>query len=138
MTFWTYMLHCADRSFYVGHTDNLEVRIGQHEVGQITGYTQSRQPIKLVWSQAFGTRMEALEAERQIKGWNRAKKLALIREDWSLISTLARSNQESKALRQAQRERSYFWKTTSIPSAAASSPSSAPPMRASPRWSTRS
>ncbi|GLV21125.1 hypothetical protein TomMM35A_09840 [Sphingobium sp. TomMM35A] len=51
-------------------------------------------PIKLVWSQEFGTRMEALEAERQIKGWGRAKKLALIREDWSLISTLARSKEE--------------------------------------------
>ena len=91
MPFWTYMLHCADRSFYVGHTDNLETRIGQHEAGTITGYTQTRLPVKLVWSQSFGTRIEAMEAERQIKGWSRAKKLALIREDWSLISELARS-----------------------------------------------
>ncbi|NML11644.1 GIY-YIG nuclease family protein [Sphingobium sp. AR-3-1] len=94
MTFWTYMLHCADRSFYVGHTDNLEVRIGQHEVGQIPGYTQTRSPLKLVWSQAFSSRIEALEAERQIKGWSRAKKLALIRDDWTLISSLARSKTE--------------------------------------------
>ncbi|KXU33692.1 hypothetical protein A0J57_01675 [Sphingobium sp. 22B] len=94
MPFWTYMLHCADRSFYTGHTDNLETRIAQHEAGAIPGHTQNRRPIKLVWSQEFGTRMEALEAERQIKGWSRAKKLALIREDWKLISTLARSNQE--------------------------------------------
>lgn len=91
MTFWTYMLHCADRSFYVGHTDNLDQRIGQHDQGQIAGYTQTRLPVKLVWSQGFGTRMEALEAERQIKGWSRAKKLALIREDWTLIASLARS-----------------------------------------------
>ncbi|APL94054.1 GIY-YIG nuclease family protein [Sphingobium indicum] len=94
MPFWTYLLHCADRSFYTGHTDNLETRIAQHETGAIPGHTQNRRPIKLVWSQEFGTRMEALEAERQIKGWSRAKKLALIREDWKLISTLARSNQE--------------------------------------------
>ncbi|PNQ01319.1 GIY-YIG nuclease family protein [Sphingobium sp. SA916] len=94
MPFWTYMLHCADRSFYTGHTDNLQTRIAQHEAGAIPGHTQNRRPIKLVWSQEFGTRMEALEAERQIKGWSRAKKLALIREDWKLISTLARSNQE--------------------------------------------
>ncbi len=94
MPFWTYLLHCDDRSFYVGHTDNLEMRIGQHDAGQIAGYTQTRLPVKLVWSQAFGTRIEALEAERQIKGWSRAKKLALIREDWSLISTLARSRKE--------------------------------------------
>ncbi|AJR25523.1 MULTISPECIES: GIY-YIG nuclease family protein [Sphingobium] len=97
MPFWTYMLHCADRSFYTGHTDNLETRIAQHEAGAIPGHTQNRRPIKLVWSQEFGTRMEALEAERQIKGWSRAKKLALIREDWTLISTLARSNQEKES-----------------------------------------
>ncbi|MCI4589303.1 GIY-YIG nuclease family protein [Sphingobium sp. BYY-5] len=94
MAFWTYMLHCADRSFYVGHTDNLEQRIGQHDQGGIPGYTQTRLPIKLVWSQSFDMRMEALEAERQIKGWSRAKKLALIREDWTLISSLARSHKE--------------------------------------------
>ncbi len=94
MPFWTYLLHCADRSFYTGHTDNLQTRIAQHEASAIPGHTQNRRPIKLVWSQEFGTRMEALEAERQIKGWSRAKKLALIREDWKLISTLARSNQE--------------------------------------------
>lgn len=91
MPFWTYMLHCADRSFYTGHTENLEVRIAQHESGEQAGYTQTRLPVKLVWSQPFGTRMEALEAERRIKGWSRAKKLALIREDWTLISALARS-----------------------------------------------
>lgn len=93
MPFWTYMLHCADRSFYIGHTDDLQTRIAQHETGAIPGYTQNRRPIKLVWSQEFGTRMEALEAERQIKGWSRAKKLALIREDWKRISTLARSKE---------------------------------------------
>lgn len=87
------MLHCADRSFYIGHTDDLQTRIAQHETGAIPGYTQNRRPIKLVWSQEFGTRMEALEAERQIKGWSRAKKLALIREDWKRISTLARSKE---------------------------------------------
>ena len=90
MPFYTYMLHCSDRSFYTGHTDDLQTRIAQHEAGAVPGHTQNRRPVKLVWSQEFGTRMEALEAERQIKGWSRAKKLALIREDWRLISTLAR------------------------------------------------
>ena len=94
LPFWTYMLHCSDRSFYIGHTDNLQTRVGQHEAGTIPGYTQNRRPIKLVWSQQSETRMEALEAERQIKGWSRTKKLALIRNDWKLISTLARSTKE--------------------------------------------
>jgi predicted GIY-YIG superfamily endonuclease len=96
MGFWTYMLHCADRSFYVGHTDDLDVRIGAHQSGLIKGYTSSRLPVTLVWADEFPSRYEALQAERQIKGWSRAKKLALIRSDWRLISALAR-NAEEKA-----------------------------------------
>ena len=94
MPFYTYMLHCADRSFYVGHTDDLQTRVAQHEAGGIASYTQIRRPVKVVWSQEFSTRIEAIEAERQIKGWSRAKKLALIREDWDLISILAHSNKD--------------------------------------------
>ncbi len=84
------MLHCADRSFYVGHTDNLDVRMAQHQSGLIAGFTRDHLPVGLVWSQDFSTRVEALEAERRIKGWSRAKKLALIRGDWGMISTLAK------------------------------------------------
>lgn len=91
MSFWAYMLHCADRTFYVGHTDDLDARIGAHQSGLIPGYTATRLPVKLVWSDEFPSRYEALQAERQIKGWRRAKKLALIRNDWALISQLARA-----------------------------------------------
>lgn len=91
MSFWTYMLRCADESFYVGHTDSLETRIGQHWTGSCGGYTASRHPLLLVWTQEFATRDEALRAERQIKGWSRRKKQVLIRGDWQEISRLARS-----------------------------------------------
>jgi len=91
MPFWAYMLHCRGGSFYVGHTDNLELRIGQHQSGRIEGFTRGHLPVTLVWSQDFPSRIEALEAERRIKGWSRAKKLALIRGDWALISALAKS-----------------------------------------------
>ena len=84
------MLHCRGGLFYVGHTDNLEGRIGQHRCGAIPGFTRTYAPVTLVWSQNFPSRIEALEAERRIKGWSRAKKLALIRGDWSLISALAK------------------------------------------------
>ena len=90
MTFWAYMLHCRGGSFYVGHTDNLKHRIAQHQQGAIPGHTADRLPVTLVWSQDFPTRIEALEAERRIKGWSRAKKLALIRGDWPMISGLAK------------------------------------------------
>ena len=83
MAFWTYILRCADSSYYTGHTDELERRIAQHQSGEIEGYTHSRRPVTLMWSQDFPSRIEALEAERQIKGWTRRKKEALIRGDWA-------------------------------------------------------
>jgi predicted GIY-YIG superfamily endonuclease len=91
MSFWAYMLHCRGGVFYSGHTDNLEVRLAQHKTGAIPGFTSRLLPVELVWSQEFPTRIEALEAERRIKGWSRAKKMALIRGDWSAISALAKS-----------------------------------------------
>ena len=89
MSFYVYMLRCADRAFYVGHTDNLEVRLQGHQDGSFSGFTSSRRPVVLVFSEEFGTRIEALQAERQIKGWSRAKKLALISGDWKEIQLLS-------------------------------------------------
>jgi predicted GIY-YIG superfamily endonuclease/proteasome lid subunit RPN8/RPN11 len=91
MVFWTYLLHCRDGEFYTGHTDDLERRIAEHKSGLLPGFTQDMHPLDLVWSQDFPTRYEALAAERQIKGWSRRKKLALIRGDWAEISRLAKS-----------------------------------------------
>ena len=93
MPFHAYLLRCNDGSFYAGHTDNLEARIAQHRSGAMGGYTSQRLPVELVWSESFETREEALSAERQIKGWSRAKKQALIRGDWDLVSELAKNRQ---------------------------------------------
>jgi tRNA/rRNA methyltransferase len=99
--FWAYMLRCSDGTYYVGHTDALEQRVAQHQHGEIAGYTQKRRPVELAWSQDFSSRIEALTAEAQLKGWGRAKKEALIAGDWDLISTLARKSFDTR-LRQAQ------------------------------------
>jgi tRNA(adenine34) deaminase len=97
MQFWVYMLECADGSYYVGQTDSLEKRVSQHHAGDMPGcYTFKRRPLNLVWSQEFSNRIEALTSERQIKGWSRAKKQALITGDWARLSELA------KGLRQGQ------------------------------------
>jgi tRNA/rRNA methyltransferase len=90
LDFYAYMLRCADGHYYVGHTDHLDVRIAQHQTGQIPGYTQKRRPVILVWSERFPERDQAFAAERQIKGWNRAKKEALIRGDWGALRDLAK------------------------------------------------
>jgi len=90
MSFWVYILRCADNSYYTGHTDNFDERISKHQTGEIEGYTSSRLPVRLLFSEEFSTREEALACERQIKGWNRRKKEALMRRDWAELSRLAR------------------------------------------------
>ena len=97
MSFWVYLLRCADGSYYTGHTDNLEQRMGQHHAGSIPGcYTFNKRPLTLVWSQDFPSRLEALESEMQIKRWSRAKKEALIASDWATLKLLAKSRTNRK------------------------------------------
>ncbi len=95
MSFWVYILHCADNSYYTGHTDDLEKRIGEHLAGEIEGYTSARLPVTLVFSQEFSSREEAKACERQIKGWSRRKKEALMRGDWAEVSRLSRKKHPS-------------------------------------------
>jgi predicted GIY-YIG superfamily endonuclease len=94
MPFSAYMLRCADDHYYVGSTDNLELRVSQHQAGAFPNcYTFKRRPVLLVWSEAFPDRLQAKEAESRLKGWSRAKKEALMAGDWGRISTLAQNRQ---------------------------------------------
>jgi putative endonuclease len=90
MAFWCYILLCADGKYYTGHSDDLEKRIGQHQSGAIAGFTSLRLPVRLMWSQDFPTRYEALDAELKIKKWSQAKKEALIKGDWAMVSYFAK------------------------------------------------
>jgi predicted GIY-YIG superfamily endonuclease len=90
MSFWIYILRCADGSYYTGHTENLDRRLAEHHTGQVAGYTVTRRPVTLLFSEEFSTREETLAAERRIKGWSRKKKEALMRGDWAEVSLLAR------------------------------------------------
>ena len=89
---YVYMLRCADDSFYVGSAtgDDLGPRIAQHETGAYPGYTSTRRPVRLVWSEHFDRITDAIAIERKIKGWSRAKKEALITGDWAKIGQLAK------------------------------------------------
>ena len=87
--FLVYILRCRDHSFYVGHTDELEKRIAEHDAGEVPCYTQRRRPVELVFTEEFPTRAEALELERQIKGWSRKKKAALIAGNWDELRRLS-------------------------------------------------
>ena len=88
-TFFVYMLRCSDGAYYVGHTNDLEKRLAEHDQGAYDGYTARRRPVQLVFASESCTREEAQANERRLKGWSRAKKEALIRRDWERISILA-------------------------------------------------
>ena len=68
MSFWVYILRCADGSYYTGHTDDLEKRVGEHTAGaERSAYTFARRPVELAFADYFDTRDEALVAELRIK-----------------------------------------------------------------------
>jgi putative endonuclease len=92
MGIFVYMLQCADGSYYIGSAtgDDLAPRVDQHNAGSHKGYTPSRRPVVLVWSEHFERITDGIAVERQIKGWSRAKKEALQRSDWTKVSDLSR------------------------------------------------
>ena len=92
------MLKCSDGSYYVGHTDDVEKRLRQHQKGELLGYTYLRRPVTLVFVQSYPSRDEAFQVERRIKNWSRKKKEALIKGDWNQISVYAKKSFISRAL----------------------------------------
>ena len=86
VSFYVYILECSDGSYYTGHTDDLERRMAAHDMGHYPGYTQKRRPVRLAFCDEFPTRQEAYERERQIKGWNKAKKKLLIDKNWDELA----------------------------------------------------
>ena len=87
---FTYLLRCADGSYYVGSTRDLDVREEQHRSGLGSVYTSTRQPVELVWWQEFDDVGEAYALERRIHGWSHAKKEALIAGRWGDLAGYSR------------------------------------------------
>ena len=92
-TYYVYILLCADSSTYTGVTGNLERRLYEHQNGLIKGcYTHPRRPVALSFAQEFQDINEAIAREKQIKGWSRKKKQALIAGDFEKLKQLAGSH----------------------------------------------
>jgi putative endonuclease len=90
MPAYLYVLLCRDGSYYVGTTrSGLGLRVAEHNAGRFGGYTASRRPVRLVFDQEFQRVEDAISAERQVKGWRRDKKEALIRGDFGALQMLA-------------------------------------------------
>jgi putative endonuclease len=87
---WVYILKCSDFSYYVGYTTNLERRLQEHNSKYYPrSYTSSRRPVSLFYNYGFNSIKEARAAEKQLKGWSRAKKEALANGDFDLLHKLA-------------------------------------------------
>jgi putative endonuclease len=86
-----YILMCSDGSYYTGITRrSVEERVSEHAQGLIPGYTSMRRPVKLVFSEHYERIVDAIAAERRIKGWSRAKKEAYMRGDFLALVALAK------------------------------------------------
>lgn len=87
-----YILLCSDNSYYTGVTNDIDRRLYEHQSGyDQKSYTFKRRPIKLLFMEHFYDINRAIAFEKQVKGWNRAKKEALIRGDWEALKELAKS-----------------------------------------------
>ncbi len=82
LPFFLYILKCRDGSYYIGHTDNIEKRMSEHNQGIGNSYTSNLLPVEVVYIEQFASRVDALEAERKLKKWTREKKEILIKEGW--------------------------------------------------------
>ena len=94
---YVYLLRCADGSFYVGSTIDLERRVAQHSRGEGAEYTRRRLPARLVFAHEFERIDQAYAAEKQVQGWGRAKRIALIEGRFDLLPALAKKKFPKKA-----------------------------------------
>ena len=86
---FTYMLECSDGTFYVGSTWDLGERVTQHMTGRGARYTSRRRPVRLVWAEEFERIDEAYALEKQVQGWGREKRIALIEGRYADLPELA-------------------------------------------------
>ena len=95
---WMYILKCADGSYYVGSTKNLDLRIAQHQSGKGSRYTSGRLPVELVYAEEYDRVVDAYAREKQVQNWSRAKREALINGTQEILPPLAKKKFEKKKL----------------------------------------
>ena len=95
-TYFVYILKCSDDSYYTGVTNDLDRRLYEHQSGYRQGsYTHDRRPVELVFFEVFYDIRQAIAFEKQVKGWTRKKKEALIERNWDKIKELAQCRNET-------------------------------------------
>ncbi|MDY8136769.1 GIY-YIG nuclease family protein [Aquimarina sp. 2201CG5-10] len=95
--YYVYLVECKDGSFYIGITNNLQRRIYEHNIGlKENSYTYKRRPVELKWYETFTDPDKAIMVEKQLKGWSRRKKIALINENWDKLIEYSKNYTESR------------------------------------------
>jgi putative endonuclease len=94
---YMYILECCDGSYYTGSTKDLELRMAQHQAGEGANHTKKRLPVKLVYYEEYQRIDEAFYREKQVQGWSRKKKEALINGDFENLSPLSMAYRDIKA-----------------------------------------
>lgn len=93
MIYYVYILKCSDNSYYTGVTNNLDNRLEEHNTGiDSKSYTHNKLPVELVFYATFENINQAIDREKQIKGWSRRKKEALINSNWDELVKYSKSN----------------------------------------------
>jgi putative endonuclease len=92
---YMYILRCSDDSYYTGSTNNLELRLAQHQAGEGANHTKKHLPVTLVYFEEFARIDEAFYREKQVQGWSRKKKEALIQKLPDKLHSLAECMNQS-------------------------------------------
>ena len=95
---WMYILECCDGSYYVGSTKDLKGRLFQHQEGKGSIYTSGRLPVSLVYCEEYDRVDDAFYREKQVQGWTRRKREALINGTPELLPTLAKKVFDKKKI----------------------------------------
>ncbi len=98
-----YILLCADGSYYTGSTNNLKSRLAQHQRGEGANHTKARLPVRLVYSEEYKQVYQAFYREKQVQGWSRKKKEALIQGTPELLPELAKNYTQFPRARPSKR-----------------------------------
>jgi len=86
---YMYILLCSDGTYYIGSTTDIEMRLAQHQSGQGANHTKKHLPVKLIYYEEYQRIDEAYYREKQVQGWGRKKKEALINGNLDLLPRLA-------------------------------------------------
>ena len=91
MKCYTYILKCADDTYYTGSTKDIKRRLNEHQSGEGANHTKNRLPVELVYIEIFDRIDYAFYREKQIQGWSRKKKEALMEGELNQLKELAKS-----------------------------------------------